>query len=78
MNVLNESANTSPKVRDAITNFRMNPVTSLSNGIEAGVLGTKEVNQRNKINNIISLQALYGADSANFAVLNAERNLVFE
>jgi hypothetical protein len=78
MNVLNESANTSPKVRDAITNFRMNPIVSLSKGIEAGVLDTKEVNQRSTINNIISLQALYGADSANFAVLNAERNLVFE
>ena len=78
MNVLNESANTSPKVRDAITDFRMNPIISLSKGIEAGVLGTKEVNQRSTINNIISLQALYGADSANFAVLNAERNLVFE
>jgi hypothetical protein len=78
MNTLNESANTSPKVRDAITDFRMNPIVSLSKGIEAGVLDTKEVNQRSTINNIISLQALYGADSANFAVLNAERNLVFE
>lgn len=78
LNKLNEAPNTQAKVRDEITKLRMNPINTLINGIPAGVVSNKEENQKNKIEKIVSLQAKYGADSANFAVLNAERNLVFE
>lgn len=78
LNKLNNAANTPAAVREEITKLRMSPVNTLIEGIPAGILGPKAVNQKNKIEKIVSLQAKYGADSANFAVLNAERNLVFE
>ena len=78
LNKLNEAPNTSATVRNEITKLRLDPINTLIDGIPAGVLGSKAVSQKNKIEKIVSLQARYGADSANFAVLNAERNLVFE
>ena len=78
LNKLNNLATTPANVRAEITKLRMNPINALIEGIPAGVLGPKAVSQKNKIEKIVSLQAKYGADSANFAVLNAEKNLVFE
>ena len=78
LNAANEKQGLSPDARKAITEFRLNPIQSLMKGIPAGVIGTKEVSQKNKIEKLLGLQAKYGADSSNFAVLNAERNLVFE
>ena len=78
LNAANEKQGLSPDARKAITEFRLNPIQSLMKGIPAGVIGPKEVSQKNKIEKLLGLQAKYGADSSNFAVLNAERNLVFE
>ena len=52
-------------------------VTAAS-GFTAGTISEKAVRQKNTIDRILGLQAKYGFDSANFAVLNAEKNLVFE
>jgi hypothetical protein len=78
LNAANEKQNLSPEVREAITTFRLNPLQGLMKGIPAGVIGAKEVSQKNKVEKLLGLQAKYGVDSSNFAVLNAERNLVFE
>ena len=77
LNAENKKQNITDKSREAITKFRANPIESLMKGISADVFG-KEVSQKNKIEKLLGLQAKYGVDSSNFAVLNAERNLVFE
>jgi hypothetical protein len=77
INKASKKQNLTSEASEAITNFRMNPLQGLMKGIPASVLG-KEVSQKNKIDKILGLQAKYGIDSSNFAVLNAERNLVFE
>lgn len=77
INKASKKQNLSSEGREAITAFRLNPIRELMKGIPESVLG-KEVSQKNKIDKILGLQAKYGVDSSNFAVLNAERNLVFE
>lgn len=78
LNNLNEASNTRADIRNEITKLRLNPIEALTKGMPAGILSSKPINQKNTIEKIVSLQAKYGFDSANFAVLNAERNLVFE
>ena len=77
INKASKKQNLSSEGIEAITAFRLNPIRELMKGIPESVLG-KEVSQKNKIDKILGLQAKYGVDSSNFAVLNAERNLVFE
>ena len=77
LNAENKKQNITTESREAITKFRANPIESLMKGISADVFG-KERSQKNKIEKLLGLQAKYGVDSSNFAVLNAERNLVFE
>ena len=61
-----------------IADFKLDPVGVLKKGIPAGVIGTEQFKQKNIIERFAELQGKYGADSSNFSVLNAERNLVFE
>jgi hypothetical protein len=68
---------TSKQLR-AIGDFKLDPVGVLKNGIPAGVISDKEFKQKNIIERFAELQGKYGADSSNFSVLNAERNLVSE
>jgi predicted NAD-dependent protein-ADP-ribosyltransferase YbiA (DUF1768 family) len=69
---------TSQKTADEINEFLLDPIGKLSSGFSAGTISEKAVRQKNAIDRILGLQAKYGFDSANFAVLNAEKNLVFE
>jgi len=77
LNRENNKPNISAESRKAITDFRLNPLQGLMKGVSADVFG-KVRTQKNNVEKILGLQAKYGADSSNFAVLNAERNLVFE
>ena len=69
---------TKPAVLAEITKFKQDPINALMTGIKAGVLGNSSINQKAQIKELANLQARYGSDVSNFAVLNAERNLVFE
>ena len=69
---------TTQKTADEINEFLLDPIGKLSSGFTAGTISEKAVRQKNTIDRILGLQAKYGFDSANFAVLNAEKNLVFE
>jgi hypothetical protein len=69
---------TTQKTADEINEFLLDPIGKLSSGFSAGTISEKGVRQKNAIDRILGLQAKYGFDSANFAVLNAEKNLVFE
>jgi predicted NAD-dependent protein-ADP-ribosyltransferase YbiA (DUF1768 family) len=69
---------TTQKTADEINEFLLDPIGKLSSGFSAGTISEKVVRQKNAIDRILGLQAKYGFDSANFAVLNAEKNLVFE
>ena len=69
---------TTQKTADEINEFLLDPIGKLSSGFSAGTISEKAVRQKNAIDRILGLQAKYGFDSANFAVLNAEKNLVFE
>jgi hypothetical protein len=69
---------TNPGVLSEITKFKQNPINALMTGIKAGVIGNSSINQKAQIKELANLQARYGSDVSNFAVLNAERNLVFE
>jgi hypothetical protein len=69
---------TTQKTADEINEFLLDPIGKLSSGFSAGIISEKAVRQKNAIDRILGLQAKYGFDSANFAVLNAEKNLVFE
>lgn len=69
---------TTQKTADEINEFLLDPIGKLSSGFTAGTISEKAVRQKNAIDRILGLQAKYGFDSANFAVLNAEKNLVFE
>lgn len=69
---------TKPAILTEITKFRQDPIGSLMYGIKAGVIGVSSINQKQQIKELANLQARYGSDVSNFAVLNAERNLVFE
>ncbi len=71
----NKQSNT---VRNAINKFKEDPINSLMDGIQAGVLGKEKVDQKKQILLLAELQARFGYDSSNFAVKNAEKNLVFE
>lgn len=65
-------------VRNAINKFKEDPINSLMDGIPAGVLSKEKVDQKPQILALAELQARFGYDSSNFAVKNAEKNLVFE
>jgi hypothetical protein len=69
---------TTQETADEINEFLLDPIGKLSSGFTAGTISEKGVRQKNTIDRILGLQAKYGYDSANFAVLNAEKNLVFE
>jgi len=69
---------TTQKTVTEINEFLLDPIGKLTSGFSAGTIAEKEVRQKNAIDRILGLQAKYGFDSANFAVLNAEKNLVFE
>lgn len=69
---------TTQATADEINEFLLDPIGKLSSGFTAGTISEKGVRQKNTIDRILGLQAKYGYDSANFAVLNAEKNLVFE
>jgi hypothetical protein len=69
---------TKPAVLAEVTKFKQDPINALMTGIKAGVLGNSSINQKQQIKELANLQARYGSDVSNFAVLNAERNLVFE
>lgn len=69
---------TTQETANEINEFLLDPIGKLSSGFTAGTISEKAVRQKNAIDRILGLQAKYGFDSANFAVLNAEKNLVFE
>ena len=69
---------TTQETANEINEFLLDPIGKLSSGFSAGTISEKAVRQKNAIDRILGLQAKYGFDSANFAVLNAEKNLVFE
>jgi len=61
-----------------IAEFKMDPLAVLKKGIAADVISKEPFKQKNIIERFAELQGKYGADSSNFSVLNAERNLVSE
>jgi hypothetical protein len=61
-----------------IGEFKLDPLAVLKKGIPAKVISDEPFKQKNIIERFAELQGKYGADSSNFSVLNAERNLVFE
>ena len=77
-NELDNDVNASKQAKDYVKKFKEDPITTLTNVIPEGILGPKEVLEKNLIEKLASLQGRYGADSSNFSVLNAERKLVFE
>jgi hypothetical protein len=68
---------TSKQLR-VLGDFKLDPIGVLRAGIPAGIISDKEFKQKNIIERFAELQGKYGADSSNFSVLNAERNLVSE
>lgn len=68
----------STATRNAIEKFKQTPVQALMDGFQAGVLGKDPVDQKKQAISLAELQARNGYDSSNFAVFNAEKNLVFE
>jgi predicted kinase len=77
-NELDNDVNASKQAKEYVKKFKEDPITTLTKVIPAGILGPKEVLEKNLIEKLAELQGRYGADSSNFSVLNAERKLVFE
>lgn len=77
-NELDNDVNASKEAKDYVKQFKEDPITTLMGTIPEGILGNKEVSEKNLIERLASLQGKYGADSSNFSVLNAERKLVYE
>ena len=79
---LSDTKIVSPKVTKAslkvLGEFKLDPLAVLKKGIPAGVISEEQFKQKNIIERFAELQGRYGADSSNFSVLNAERNLVSE
>ena len=79
---LSDTKVVSPKVTKAslkvLGEFKLDPLAVLKKGIPAGVISEEQFKQKNIIERFAELQGRYGADSSNFSVLNAERNLVSE
>ena len=69
---------TNSATRNAINDFKMDPVGMFVKGIPEGVAGKGVINQKTQLNNLAELQVRYGSEGSNFGVFNAERNLVFE
>jgi hypothetical protein len=71
-------ATTNSATRNAINDFKMDPIGMFVKGIPEGVAGKGVINQKTQLNNLAELQVRYGSEGSNFGVFNAERNLVFE
>ena len=69
---------TNSATRNAINDFKMDPIGMFVKGIPEGVAGKDVINQKTQLNNLAELQVRYGSEGSNFGVFNAERNLVFE
>ena len=72
------SENVSVTAREAIQEFKTDPIKVLMAGSKPGLLTKEGFKQKNKIEILAKLQGRYGYDSSNFGVLNAEKQLVFE
>ena len=72
------SENVSVTAREAIQEFKTDPIKVFMAGSKPGLLTKEGFKQKNKIEALAKLQGRYGYDSSNFGVLNAEKQLVFE
>ena len=72
------SENVSVTTREAIQEFKTDPIKVFMAGSKPGLLTKEGFKQKNKIEALAKLQGRYGYDSSNFGVLNAEKQLVFE
>lgn len=85
LNNAQRAGSMSDSARRILNNFMRNPITTLRNGIDPGVIGLKDSfvfkkgsKQSTQIDRIVALQNKYGSTASTFSVQNPEKNRVNE